>query len=208
MRTVAVIPARGGSKRLPRKNIHPVLGLPMVGWVIRACQQAQGVNQVYVSTEDAEIADVARQFEVVVIQRPTALAADEVLKQTVIVHAVEALASQGHEADIVISVQPNSPELTGAMLEEGLRKFSAHHLWELFSVDPQLIQNGAFRIMQRTTVFQKTLSAHCGVIIADCLDIHTLEDVAEVEARLMRRKRPLVQEPAGAGKVVRDSKGG
>lgn len=184
MNVIAVIPARGGSKRLPRKNLHPVLGTPMIAWTIRACRDSRYVSEVYVSTEDEEIGRVARQWGAAVIQRPPVLAADDVPKQEAIVHAVEHLLARGKSPDIVMSVQPNSPELTGRDLDAGLEKLVANDLWEVFSVDARLIQNGAFRIMRRQTVFLKTLSVHCGVVVADCLDAHTREDVEAVEARL------------------------
>ncbi len=185
---VAIIPARGGSKRLPRKNLHPVLGQPMIAWVIRACQSSAHLQgHVYVSTEDAEMRDAAQAWGALVIDRPMALAGDDVPKQAAIIHAVEHLQRQGTTPDIVVSVQPNSPELTGAMLDAGIEKLLAHQLWEVFSVDPQLVQNGAFRVLRRSTVFQQMPSVHCGVIIVDCLDIHTREDALAAEGRLRAR---------------------
>jgi hypothetical protein len=187
MSTIAVIPARGGSKRLPRKNIHPVLGVPMLAWAIAACRAAQLVDDVVVTTEDAEIAAVAREWDADVLARPAALAADEVPKQEAIVDAVEQLLARGRTVDEVLSVQPNSPELTGADLDAGIAKLREHRLWEVFSVDARLIQNGAFRVLRRDTVFFRGLSAHCGVVVTDCVDVHTLDDVAAVEARLRAR---------------------
>jgi CMP-N-acetylneuraminic acid synthetase len=187
MSVIAIIPARGGSKRLPRKNVYPVLGIPMIVWTIRACQNSARISAVYVSTEDLEIAGVAREWGAEVIERPAALAGDDIPKQEAIVHAVEWLLAQGRAVDLVISVQPNSPELTGRDLDAGVEKLLAHGLWELFSVDARLIQNGTFRVMRRETVFWRSLSAHCGVIVADCLDVHTREDVEAVESRLKAR---------------------
>lgn len=188
MHVVAIIPARGGSKRLPRKNIYPVLQVPMLCWVIRACQGSRHITGVYVSTEDPEIAAVAREWSAAVIERPKELANDEIQKQDAIVHAVEHLLAHGRAPDIVLSVQPNSPELTGHDLDRGIEKFLAYQLWELFSVDSNLVQNGAFRVMRKDTVFLRTLSVHCGVTVCDCVDIHTIEDVAEAEGRLTRRQ--------------------
>lgn len=187
MNVVAIIPARGSSKRLLRKNLYPILGVPMMAWVIRACQEAKRISRIYVSTEDAEIRALAERYGAPVIRRPAELAGDYVQKQDVIVHAVGELLGRGEPIDVVLSVQPNSPELTGADLDAGIEKFLAHNVWELFSVDSELIQNGAFRIMRKDTVFLRTLSIHAGVVVVDCVDIHTLEDVAEVEARLRRR---------------------
>jgi len=192
MTAVAVIPARGGSKRLPGKNLYPVLGVPMIAWAIRACRDARGISAVYVSTEDEAIARTARAWGVEVIDRPAALAEDAVPKQAAIVHAVEQLAAQGRAFDLIVSVQPNSPELTGSDLDRGIDKLRVRDLWEVFSVDSELIQNGAFRAMRRETALRRTLSAHCGVVVVDCIDVHTAEDVARAEARLAARgaRRP------------------
>ena len=113
----AIIPARGGSKRLSRKNIHPVAGLPMLAWSIRACRASRRITDVFVSTEDAEIAAIARAEGATVVDRPLELATDEVYKQDAIVHALDALERQGRRFDLVCSVQANSPELTPQHLD-------------------------------------------------------------------------------------------
>lgn len=183
-RTVAIIPARGGSKRLPRKNIYPVLGAPMLAWVIRACQASLYVSEVWVSTEDREIAAVAGRYGALVVRRPSRLAAETVFKQDVISHAYEEVVKTGSQVDLVVSVQPNSPEVTPHMLDEAIEKLRSNGLYEVFSVDPRLIQNAAFRIMRSHVVNQRTLSVYCGVVVADLIDVHTAEDVAVVESRL------------------------
>lgn len=190
MECVAIIPARGGSKRLPRKNLCPVLGVPMLAWVISACRHCQYISSVYVSTEDPEIAQVSQEWGAEVIKRPLHLARDEVFKQKVIEHAVKMLLKQGLQVEVVVSAQPNSPEITPEDLDRGFEKFFHHNLWELFSVNKELIQNGAFRIMRRETVFQRNLSVYCGVIVTDYLDVHTLEDLTQVERRLQGKPLP------------------
>ena len=195
MTIVAIIPARGGSKRLPRKNIVPILGAPMIAWVIQACQRSRHITGVYVSTEDQEIAEVARRYGATVTPRPQALATDEVQKQDVIVQATQTLLEQGVKPDLVISAQPNSPEMRPEDLDAGIEKLLRHDRWELFSVDQDLLQNGAFRIMRLETVFLKTLSVHAGVLIADYVDVHTRADVDQAEARLRRRAGLEVPQP-------------
>ncbi|MBI3522164.1 MAG: hypothetical protein HY071_03570 [Chloroflexi bacterium] len=186
-RVAAIIPARGGSQRLPRKNIEPVLGAPMVSWSVAACRESAYVTDVYVSTEDAEIAAVATASGATVIERPPELAHHAVFKMDAIVHALDTLEKRGERFELVISVQANSPELRGAMLDEGIDKLRAHGLWEVFSVDARLVQNGAFRIMRAEVVRQRALSVHCGVVIADVVDVHTAADVTLVEGRLRAR---------------------
>lgn len=89
---IALIPARGGSKRIPRKNIRPFLGKPMIGWPIAAALKSELFDRVVVSTEDAEIAQIAQQMgaEVPFI-RPNNLADDFTPTRDVIVHTIETL---------------------------------------------------------------------------------------------------------------------
>lgn len=89
MSTIALIPARGGSKRLPRKNILELNGLPMLAYPIRTAKASGIFDQVCVSTEDPEIADVARQFGAEVIERPAHIAADRSTVVQVCLHSLE-----------------------------------------------------------------------------------------------------------------------
>lgn len=70
IKTIAIIPARGGSKGVPRKNIKKVGGFPLVARAIRTCQASGAIDQVYVSTDSDEIAAVAREYGAEIIERP------------------------------------------------------------------------------------------------------------------------------------------
>ena len=76
MNPICIIPARGGSKGLPRKNVLPLCGRPLLAWNIIAALEACGSGHVYVTTDDGEIADVAKRYGAHVIQRPLELAGD------------------------------------------------------------------------------------------------------------------------------------
>ena len=109
MTATIIIPARGGSKGIPRKNLAPLCGKPLLAWAIEAALKSN-VGTVYVSTEDEEIADAALSFGAGVITRPDALASDIATSESVIVHAIDAL---GLEPDsTVVMVQPTSPLVT------------------------------------------------------------------------------------------------
>lgn len=103
-RVVAVIPARRGSKRLPLKNLRPLAGWPLVVHSIRAAQRASLVTTVVVSTEDREIADLARAHGAKVIERPPELATDTTQNNEVVRHVVAA-----HPHDVIALLQPTSP---------------------------------------------------------------------------------------------------
>ena len=89
--SAAIIPARGGSTRIPRKNIKPFLGIPMLVRAIETAKASKLFNDIYVSTDDKEIADIAIKHGAVVIARPAKLAKNEVGTQEVMQHAVTSL---------------------------------------------------------------------------------------------------------------------
>lgn len=180
---VAIIPARGGSRRLPRKNVTPIWGRPMLCWAVLACRHSRYVRECYVSTEDAEIAEVAREAGAKVVDRPGYLADASTFKHDVVVHAADSL---DQKPDLVVSLQPNSPQVCAHDLDAAIEKLLRFERNEIFTVDENLIQNGAFRAMKYDYVFQKSISTDCGVIVTDYVDVHTSDDVA----RLERTSRP------------------
>ncbi|MEM1211458.1 MAG: acylneuraminate cytidylyltransferase [Planctomycetota bacterium] len=90
---LAIIPARGGSKGLPRKNVLPLCGKPLIAWTIEAALQAKSVGAVFVSTDDAEIAAVSERYGAEVVWRPEAIAGDMASSEDALLHALEMLES-------------------------------------------------------------------------------------------------------------------
>ena len=107
---LAVIPARGGSKSLPRKNILPLGGIPLIGHTIKAARAASLVTRVAVSTEDSEIAVIAERFGAEVVPRPRDLATDEASSESALIHALDHLeVTEGYRPDILCFLQCTSP---------------------------------------------------------------------------------------------------
>ncbi|MDX2293717.1 MULTISPECIES: acylneuraminate cytidylyltransferase [Streptomyces] len=120
---LAVIPARGGSKGVPAKNLAPVAGIPLVGRAVRACLGAVGVTDVVVSTDDHAIAAAARSFGAEAVQRPAAIAGDTATSESAVLHALDAFeATAGRTADVVLLVQCTSPFLTSAEVAEAVAR--------------------------------------------------------------------------------------
>ena len=118
---VAIIQARGGSKRIPRKNIKDFCGKPMIAWSIEAARQSGCFSQVLVSTDDTEIADVARRFGAVVpFMRPAALSDDHTGTIPVVRHAASWLIEQGQQPERVCCIYATAPFITPADLRRGL----------------------------------------------------------------------------------------
>ncbi|MFJ1734796.1 cytidylyltransferase domain-containing protein [Streptomyces sp. NPDC088254] len=111
-RVLAVIPARGGSKGVPAKNLAPVGGVPLVARAVRECRATRLVTDVVVSTDDEAIAAAARQAGAQVVPRPAALAGDTATSEAAVLHAMDAHAAlSGTPADVVLLVQCTSPFL-------------------------------------------------------------------------------------------------
>ena len=107
-----LIPARGGSKRLPRKNVLPLAGKPLICWTIEAALATELDARIVVSSDDEEILDIARQYAekgVVAYRRPDELATDTASTVDVAIDAIKAEKAQGHEPETIILLQPTSP---------------------------------------------------------------------------------------------------
>lgn len=108
-RVVAVIPARGGSTSVSRKNVRDVGGKPLVGWSIEVARDTDAVDRTVVSTDDEEIAAVAREFGAEVSVRPAELATDDALIVETIRHLVEELRAAGERARYMAMLEPTCP---------------------------------------------------------------------------------------------------
>ena len=181
MKVVAIIPARGKSKRLKKKNIYPIWGQPMLSWAIKACQGSKYNIEPWVSTEEQEIEDVATKYGAKVHKRDPKLSEDHVYKQVAIRSAARHIFDKEGRSDIVISLQANSPEIQAKHLDSAIETFLKYDRDELFSVDKNLMQNAAFRIFKGDYVFQEDLSTNCGVVVCELHDVHTIEDVQQLE---------------------------
>ena len=112
MKISAIIPARGGSKRLEKKNIFPVAGKPMLSYAVKACENSKYDISVFVSTDCSEIAEVASNLGVNVHNRSKENSGNKVYKQVAIREAALYIDSAFGPQDIYISLQANSPTIT------------------------------------------------------------------------------------------------
>jgi CMP-N,N'-diacetyllegionaminic acid synthase len=105
-RIVALIPARGGSKRLPRKNVLPLRGFPLIAWSIAAAKNCPLIDEVVVSTDDAEIAEIATLAGAKILDRPPGLALDQTPSLPVFQDALQRIMPQ---TDVLVVLQPTTP---------------------------------------------------------------------------------------------------
>ncbi|MEZ8379081.1 acylneuraminate cytidylyltransferase family protein [Vibrio splendidus] len=131
---LAIIPARGGSKRLPRKNVLPLAGKPLIGWSIDAAKNSKYIDQIFVSTDDKEIADVSSLFGIDVPElRPDHLASDTATTESVLTYTLEKF---GKDVDIIVLLQPTSPLRTAQHIDEALDLFIKKQAFSVVSVTP------------------------------------------------------------------------
>ncbi|UZP66663.1 hypothetical protein N1030_13745 [Desulfovibrio mangrovi] len=116
---LAIIPARGGSKGVPRKNLRPLAGKPLIYYAITSCLAARNIAKVVVSTDDEEIALFAQRFGAEVLMRPAELAGDDIPLDPVIVHAAQQF-SVDEAYSAVVTVQPTSPLISAADIDSAL----------------------------------------------------------------------------------------
>ena len=120
---LCIIPARGGSKRLPGKNSKPLLGKPLIGYAIAAAKESKYVDTVVVSTDDEAIAAVARNCGAEVpFMRPAELATDTARTIPVLQHAVSYYESKGEVFDLIVLIQPTSPGVLAEDVDAAIEK--------------------------------------------------------------------------------------
>ncbi|WP_217181158.1 acylneuraminate cytidylyltransferase [Streptomyces sp. AC495_CC817] len=133
MTTVAIIPARGGSKQVPRKNVQRVGGVPLVARAVRTALAVPSIDLVVVSTDDAEIADVARAAGATVVERPAALSGDTATSESAVLHALDELEAAGESIDVVAFLQATSPFTSAEALDDAVARVRAGEVDSAFS---------------------------------------------------------------------------
>ena len=113
MKNIAIIPARGGSKRIPKKNIREFCGKPMISWTIKEAKKSKLFDEIVVSTEDREIADIAKEYGATIpFHRPIELADDFSTTHSVVLHGIKSLLNLSWDFDMVCCLYPCSPFIT------------------------------------------------------------------------------------------------
>ncbi len=133
MKTLALIPARGGSKGIPRKNCRMIAGKPLIAWSIQAALAAKNIDSVVVSTDDEEIAAISREYGALVpFMRPAGLAQDDTPGMAPVLHALQQLPG----FDAILLLQPTSPLRTTADIDNCLAFASQRQAKCIVSVTP------------------------------------------------------------------------
>ncbi len=132
-RVVAIIPARGGSKGIPRKNIVELSGKPLVAHTIEYALKSRAIDEIFVSTDDMEIASISEEYGTQVIDRPSSISGDRATTESAIAHALESIKEN---PDIVVLLQPTSPLRPEGSLDQAIKKFIDGSYDSLLSISP------------------------------------------------------------------------
>lgn len=183
MKSVAIIPARGGSRRIPRKNIRHFRGQPIIAYSIQAAKDSRLFDRIIVSTDDEVIAEVAQDHEASAIIRPDELAEDHIGTQQVMQHAM----AFAQNFDIACCIYPTAPMMTPADLHRAMDAVrtgatyafsvgampSLHDAGQFYMGWAWAFREGAPLIGTRTAMIEIDASRDC--------DINTPEDWARAE---------------------------
>lgn len=136
METIAIIPARGGSKGIPGKNIRLLAGIPLIAHSIVQARQARRVDRVCVSTDSADIASVAREYGAEVIDRPAEIAGDTASSESALEHALEVVTDAGRDPGLIVFLQCTSPVRAIDDIDSAIDRLRAEGADSLLSVVP------------------------------------------------------------------------
>lgn len=185
MNIVGIIPAREGSKRLVHKNVYPLNNKPLIQYSIEAALQSNFLNNqtLHVSTDFDEVKQIANKFNLNVIDRPKELALDHIWTQDVIDHASDTIGYLSDD-DLIVIIQANSPQITSDIIDECIIKAITFNLWQVHTVDADLINNGAIQVIRKKLRNHKGKANYNGVVVTDWVDVHTLDDIEYLESIL------------------------
>ena len=182
MRVIGIIPARKGSKRLINKNIYPLNGKPLVEYTIEAALNSKYLDKdnIYINTDFKEVKDIGLKFNLNIIDRPEELSGDNVWTQEVVNHTTTHIGDI-EEEDIIIILQANSPQISSKVIDEIIDMLINKNLWQVHTVDEELINNGALQAFKYKLRNHKGKANYNGVIITNWVDVHTIQDIKLLE---------------------------
>ena len=123
MNILAVIPARGGSKGIPKKNLIELLGKPLIVYTIEAAKLSKSISKIVLTTDDPEIAAVGKEFNIDIIKRPSELSTDLSSSHSAIFHAFKSVLSTSYKPDAILTLQPTSPLRTKFHIDDAINIF-------------------------------------------------------------------------------------
>lgn len=179
---IAVIPAKGFSKRLKGKNMININGKPLLFYTIEYAKQSKLIDKIFISTDDPKIADYALKNDVGIIRRPESLGG-ETLILDVYRHAFNSLDFQS-EIEAIVGLQCDHPD-RNVFIDDAIKNFKKKKIDALYSKDKSGKRNGAHFIISKNVLLGDDIINE-EIIIDDCTNIHFLEDIKKAETNLKK----------------------
>lgn len=164
-RIVALIPARGGSKSIPKKNIALLMGKPLIGWTIEAALNTEEIDRIIVSTDSTEIATIANSYGAEVKIRPDLLSKDDSLVIDTIFHVLKELKGEGEAVDYLVLLEPTAPLRSREDIQKSIElldregydsvatyteaSLNPHRAWTIKNNKPEVFIDGAIPWLPR-----------------------------------------------------------
>lgn len=190
MRTVAIIPARSGSKRIPNKNIKPFHGLPIIAYSIQTAKESGLFDDIYVSTDSGDIMSAARFHGAHTLKRPRELADDATGTQAVMQYHLQRMP----DVDIACCIYPTAPLMSAADLQRGLKALGKPEALYAFSVGTEPLSDAGqfyFGLKWAFDIGIKLFDSDSVIVPIDSsrvCDINTSEDWARAELMYAKLK--------------------
>jgi len=182
---VIIIPAKGGSTRLPNKNMALINGRPMIDYAIDDALASKRAQAIYVSTDSDAIALHSESRSIPVIRRPQSLGGEVPIIE-VYRHAIAAI-PEGHKISVVVGLQPDHPDRT-VSIDDAIAAFERAGADVLNSTEANGTKNGAHYVLSRHFVDTGEARAKCS-IVDDCTNVHFGHDLDQAAKRLSARSR-------------------
>lgn len=151
MKTLAIIPARKGSKRFPKKNIRVLSGKPLVAWTIGAALCCRILDKIVVTTDALKVKEIAKNLNVHIIDRPKELCTDVATSESAAIHAMKL----HPEYDVCVFLQTGAPLMNERDIEEAFKYFVDNDFPAVVSVNANYEANGAIYIIKRSVLFKE-----------------------------------------------------
>ena len=163
--------------------MYPLNGKPLIEYTIDAALGSKYIDKdnIFVTSDWDELREFAKTKGVQTIERPKPLAEDHIWTQPVVDHAISTLNLENE--DIIIILQANSPQMTSKGIDICINKLIENRLWQVNTVDKELINNGAIQVMRKKVCNHIGKPNYNGVAITDWVDVHTIEDIKKLEKK-------------------------
>lgn len=181
MNIIGIIPARKGSKRLKHKNIYLLKNKPLIEYTIDAALNSKYLSHtnLYISTNFPEVIEIGNKYNLNIHERSESLSDDKTWTQDVVNDVIKHIPLK--EDDLIVILQANSPQITPQIIDECIDKTLNHNLWEVHTVDKELIHNGAIQVIRKKVCNHIGKVNYNGFILTDWVDVHTINDIKVLE---------------------------